>query len=169
MPPFVLGILLDWRTWAFVAVIAAAGWLHHDGVMSERHKWQAAMATQKAEAEKLLAEVTAQATAIETKHADLGKQLEAKNANAQTQSDFLLDANRKLAAAVGGLRDPGRRPGCSGPVPGTADAAAIGAQTDTSGILSAEATEFLLEFARAADETRDQLGTCQAWAIGIGK
>lgn len=44
MPPFLIGLLLDWRTWAFVAVISASIWLRHDGVMSERHKWEAQVA-----------------------------------------------------------------------------------------------------------------------------
>lgn len=44
MPPFLLGLLLDWRVWVGVGLVAGALWLRHDGVMSERHKWEAKVA-----------------------------------------------------------------------------------------------------------------------------
>ena len=168
MPPLLLSILLDWRTWAGVAIIAAAAWLHHDGVMGERHKWQAAMATQKAEAAKLLSEATARTRAVEAHNDQLGKQLEVDNAKAQTASDQMLADNRALARQLGGLRDPGRRPSSGCPVPGPAGTATVDPGTDPGAVLSDQAQEFLFEFARSADRTRDQLRTCQAWAIGIG-
>ena len=50
MPPFLLAALFDWRTWLFVGVMAAAGYLYHAGVKSAEDK--AALATARYTAEK---------------------------------------------------------------------------------------------------------------------
>jgi len=41
MPPFVMALLLDWRMWAAIGLIAGAFWLRHTGVMAERAEWEA--------------------------------------------------------------------------------------------------------------------------------
>ena len=168
MPPLLITVLLDWRTWAFVAVIAASTWLYHSGVTNERNKWTAAMASQKLEAAKLLSEATARVKATDDRNRNLATQLEVDNANAQVSGDKALADNRMLAARLGGLRDPGYRPGCGSTLPSAASAAAVDPGADRGAVLSDQAQEFLFEFARSADRTRDQLATCQAWVKGIG-
>jgi hypothetical protein len=77
--------------------------------------------------------------------------------------DATLADNRRLATELGGLRDPGRRPSC-GITLSSASTTASQPDNGTTGTeLSAEATEFLLEFARSADRAAQYAKTCHDW------
>jgi hypothetical protein len=129
--------------------------------------WKASVAQQKADASKRLADATQQILEHERKNAELSAQIEEKHHAAQQQIDSTLADNRRLAAQLGGLRDPGRRPGSRCPER-TADAITAGAKDSAaeSG-LSAEATEFLLGYAADADRAAEYANTCHSYAVTV--
>lgn len=128
-------------------------------------KWGKAVADQKVEAGKTLQAETEKVLAAERKNTELNNQLEKNHADASKKIDSALADNRRLSRELGGLRDPGRRPSCGGAQTG-ADPAADPAGAATSGQLSAEASDFLLEFAADADRVAEYAQTCYSWAQG---
>lgn len=70
----------------------------------------------------------------------------------------LTSANTQLVFELGGLRDPGAASGCAS---GNENKNTGSDTKTTAGQLSREATEFLLNLTREADETREQLRLCQ--------
>lgn len=132
-------------------------------------KWEAAVGRQKVEATDLLRAATDRAVKAERQHNELATELEVEHDKNQLALDRALNDNRRLARELGGLRDPGRRPSCGGPVPTTAGDAAEPATAATGAELSAEASEFLLEFARDADRAAEYAGTCHEWARRVGR
>lgn len=125
--------------------------------------WGKVAADQKVEAAAQLQAATQQAIEVERRHNALADQLEVKHAENQQALDRILADNRRLARELGGLRDPGRRPSCGGSV-STATATASESEGGTTGAeLSAEASEFLLEFARDADRAAEYANTCHRW------
>ena len=131
--------------------------------------WGKAVADQKVEAAAQLQAATQRVIEVERRHNALADQLEVKHAENQQILDRVLADNRRLARELGGLRDPGRRPSCGGTVPsdttttGQPEGGATGAE------LSAEASEFLLEFAREADRAAQYAKTCYDWAQQLGR
>jgi len=125
------------------------------------NKWEAVIGKQKAEAADKLQAATQRAIEAERRHNELADQLEVKHAENQQALDRVLADNRRLARELGGLRDPGRRPSCGGSVPTAAASESEGGATGAE--LSAEASEFLLEFAREADRAAQYAKTCYDW------
>ena len=129
-------------------------------------KWGKAVDDQKIEAAATLQAETEKVLAAERKNTELNNKLEMANATANQKVNAALADNRRLALQLGGLRDPGRRSGCGGSAPGI-QPPVIDSAAPTGGELSAEATEFLLEFAADADRTAEYAKTCHDWAVGV--
>jgi septum formation inhibitor MinC len=158
--------MIDIRTTAIAAGVAlvvgatSAWWLTAE---YKDNKWLAQIEAQKVEAAKQLQVATEKVIEIERKHNAIATQLEIQNANTQTQLDKVQSDNRRLAAQLGGLRDPGRRQSCPNTLPANSGAAKQPATEAAYSRLSAEATEFLLEFARDADRAAQYANSCYEW------
>ena len=87
MPPLLITALLDWRTWAFVAVIAASTWLYHSGVTNERHRWE--VKTEKALAARRAA-VSEFVVAMSGKNAELQAELATERGKIKTETVTLI-------------------------------------------------------------------------------
>lgn len=165
MPPFLLSMLLDWRVWAGLALVFAAWWLRHDGVMSERHKWEAATAEQKREAAALLANEITKNDLKAAEYAALLTQWQNYARKADDDYAKQIESIRAARNNAGGVRlfDPGRGARCSGAAPARAADAAGAAVAENPATdrpeLSADATGFLLDQATLADQV-----TAYAWA-----
>jgi hypothetical protein len=127
--------------------------------------WGAAVEHQKADASRQLADAALKVLERERQNTVLSNQIEEASNAAQKQIQNTLADNRKLAAQLGGLRDPGRRTRSRCPV--FANPAATGSAQDSAatGELSAEAQEFLLTFAADADNAAEYANTCSQWAL----
>ena len=158
--------MLDVRTTAIAAGVAllvgatSAWWLTAE---YKDNKWLAKVEAQKVEAAKQLQAATEKVIETERKHNAIATQLEIQNANKQTQLDKVQSDNRRLAAQLGGLRDPGRRQSCPAAVSANTGAAQQSSSEASDGRLSAEATDFLLEFARDADRAAQYANSCYEW------
>ena len=131
-------------------------------------KWGKAVSDQKVEAGKTLQAETEKAIAAERKNIELNNQLEKNHASAQDKISIALADNRRLARELGGLRDPGRRASCGGSQAGV-ELASDPAVSSAGSELSAEASDFLLEFAADADRAAEYAQTCYSWAQGAAK
>lgn len=131
-------------------------------------KWGKAVSDQKVEAAKTLQAETEKVLAAERKNTELNNQLEKSHAAAQDRINTTLADNRRLARELGGLRDPGRRASCRDAQAAT-DLAANAGDASAGSELSAEASEFLLDFAAEADRAADYGRTCYDWAQGAIK
>ena len=114
-----------------------------------------------AASEQLLA-ATVRVAEVERQHAALAAQLEADHAKAQATIASTLADNRRLTRLAGGLRDPFAAASTC-PVSTAPDGTVDPAATATVGRLSAEASEFLLEFAYDADRAAEYASTCYRW------
>lgn len=168
----VSAMLSDLKVTAIALVIGLGAGAFGSWYLTAEYKdsvWGKAVADQKAEAAAQLQAATQRAIEAERRHNELADQLEVKHAENQQALDRVLADNRRLARELGGLRDPGRRPSCGGSV-STATAASeqpVGAASQ--GRLSAEASEFLLEFARDADRAAQYANTCYEWTRQLGR
>jgi len=126
-------------------------------------RYDAAIALQKAEAVKVLQEATDRAITAERKNTQLALSMEVDHAQNRQKLDAALSDNRRLARELGGLRDPGYREGGSCTVPTTPAGTGLAVRQPTSGRLSAEASDFLLEFARDADRVAEYASLCYDW------
>lgn len=133
------------------------------------NKWLAATAKQKVEAAERLQAATERANLAERRQNELANQLEVKHVESERELDKALADNRRLARELGGLRDPGRRPSCGGSVPADSTAASQSEGGATGTELSAEASEFLLEFARDADRAAQYAKTCYDWTRQLSR
>lgn len=133
------------------------------------NKWEAVIGKQKAEAAGKLQAATQRATKAERRQNELADQLEVKHVENQRELDRVLADNRRLARELGGLRDPGRRPSCGGAMPSDTTTAGQPEGGATGAELSAEASEFLLEFAREADRAAQYAKTCYDWTQQLGR
>jgi hypothetical protein len=131
--------------------------------------WTASIDKQKSEAETQLQAATERALAAERKNNELGNQLEKQHVEATQKLDVTLADNRRLARELGGLRDPGRRPSCSGTVPSASTTSSQPDSGATGTELSTEASEFLLEFARSADAAAQYAKTCYDWTQQLNR
>ncbi len=158
--------MIDLRTTIIVAALAAvwgaAGswWLTAE---YKDNKWKAKVEAQKVEAARQLQEATQRVIEVERKNNVIATQMEINNAEQQNKLDRALSDNRRLTRELGGLRDPGRRPSCTGSVPATAGTSQQPATAAAEGRLSDEASEFLLEFARDADRAAQYANSCYDW------
>lgn len=126
-------------------------------------RFDAAVGRQKAEASKALVEATDRAVAAERKHNQLAQTLEVSHAQNRQKLDSALADNRRLARELGGLRDPGYREGGNCTVPASPAGTGIAIRQPATGRLSAEASDFLLEFARDADRAAQYASLCHDW------
>lgn len=131
--------------------------------------WTASIEKQKVEAAKQLEVATDRAISAERRQNELANQLEVKHVESEKELDKALSTNRRLARELGGLRDPGRRPSCSGTVPTDSTTSAQPETGATGTELSAEASEFLLEFARDADRAAQYAKTCYDWTQQLNR
>jgi hypothetical protein len=143
-------------------VIGALGswWLTSDYYQA---RFDAAISRQKAEAGKVLQEATDRAITAERKNNQLAQNLEVSHVQNKQKLDQVLTDNRRLALELGGLRDPGYRDGGNCTVPATPTGSGIALRQPTTGRLSAEATEFLLNFASEADRVAEYANLCHSW------
>ena len=136
--------LSAWGTWTFLDA------RHESEIQSIRA--DAALAVEAA---------TQRAVEVERAHNQLATKLEVQHEKATRQLAAIRADNRRLAAAAGGLRDPYAAPAC--PVSTAAGGTVDPADTAAIGRLSAEASEFLLEFAYDADRAAEYASTCYRW------
>ena len=132
-------------------------------------KWEAAIGKQKVEAADKLQAATQRAIEAERRQNELADQLEVKHVESERELDKVLADNRRLARELGGLRDPGRRPSCGDAVPSGSTNPGQSADGTTGTELSAEASEFLLEFARDADRSAQYAKTCYDWTQQLNR
>ena len=164
--------MLDLKTTLLAAAvgltIGAVGSLY----LTAKYKdasWTASIEKQKVEAAGQLQAATDRAISAERRQNELATQLEVKHVESEKELDKALSTNRRLARELGGLRDPGRRPSCGGSVPTDSTTASQPEGGATGAELSAEASEFLLEFARDADRAAQYASTCSAWIKQLGR
>ena len=131
-------------------------------------KWGKAVEQQKKEAAETLQAETEKVLAAERKNTELNNQLEKTHAEQSRKISIALADNRRLARELGGLRDPGRRASCGGSQAGV-ELASDPAVSSAGSELSAEASDFLLEFAADADRAAEYAQTCYSWAQGAAK
>lgn len=130
-------------------------------------QWQHAIDKQKIEASTELKALTEKAIAKDKEVATLKDILEKNDVQAQQTISSTLADNRRLAAQLGGLRDPGRRQSCPGTVPSSASPASSDTASSTGSQLSEEASQFLLDFAADADRAAQYARTCHDWAVTL--
>ena len=156
-------------------LVASHVYARHTGKVSERGKQALVQLKIEKASAKLLADETAKVTAANAQKRELAEQLEITHVRAQNEVDKLLAENRRLSADNRGLRDPGRRPACrQDAVPGTTAATggvedgttATDLSTSVEGLLSPEASEFLIEMAADADRAAQYAVTCHKWVMG---
>ena len=116
---------------------------------------------------------TQRAVEVERAHNQLATKLEVQHEKATRQLAAIRADNRRLSAELGGLRDPFAAPACpvSTAADGTVDPAAAAAtgrlSDETEGLLSNEASEFLLELAAEADRAALYATTCHRWVMEL--
>lgn len=145
---------------AIVLGAFASWWVTSDYYQA---RFDAAIARQKAEAVKVLQEATDRAITAERKNNQLAQNLEVSHVQNKQKLDQVLTDNRRLALELGGLRDPGYRDGGNCTVPSTPNGPGIALRQPSTGRLSTEATEFLLDFARDADRVAEYANLCHSW------
>lgn len=131
--------------------------------------WTASIEKQKVEAAKQLQAATDRAIEAERSQNKLANQLEVEHVESERQLDKALADNRRLARELGGLRDPGRRPSCNATVSTNSTTSSQPEGGTTGAELSAEASEFLLEFARDADRAAQYAKTCYDWTQQLNR
>lgn len=163
-------MMFDIRNTLIAAGIAfAVGALGSWYVTAEykNNKFDALIAKQKIEAAAMLQAATEKAIETERRNRDLATRLEKTHAENRTKLDQALADNRRLSRELGGLRDPGYRQGGNCTVPTGTDGTGIAIVAPAPGRLSAEASEFLLDFARDADRAAEYAATCHEWIKAI--
>ena len=139
------------------------------GILAYRYqenRWQATIAGQKIDAAAVLQAETERVLAAERRNTELNTTIEVNHVAAQNRIDQTLADNRRLARKLGGLRDPGRRPGGGCTETGShhsRDAAAAAPESRLSG----EAEEFLFTLAADADRAAEYAIACHQWATTI--
>ena len=164
--------MLDLKTTLLAVVVAcvlgALGSWYLTGKYKD-NKWTAAIKQQQVDAAKQLQAAMERAIAAERRQTEHTHQLAVKHEESERELDKALSTNRRLARELGGLRDPGRRPSCGGTVPTDSTTASQPEGGTTGAELSAEASEFLLEFARDADRAAQYAQTCSFWIQQVGR
>lgn len=164
--------MLDIRTTLLAAAVGLGVGALGSWYLTAEYKdasWTASIEKQKVDAAKELQAATDRAISAERRQNELATQLEVKHVESEREFDKALSTNRRLARELGGLRDPGRRPSCGGTVP-TDSTTTTQPETGPTGTeLSAEASEFLLEFARDADRAAQYAKSCYDWTQQLNR
>lgn len=164
--------MLDLKTTLLAAAIGLGVGALGSWYLTAEYKdasWTASIEKQKVEAAEQLQAATDRAISAERRQNELATQLEAKHVESEKELGKALSTNRRLARELGGLRDPGRRPSCGGAVPTDSTTSAQPEIGSTGAELSAEASEFLLEFARDADRAAQYAKTCYDWTQQLNR
>ena len=125
--------------------------------------WRATIEAKKVEAARQLQVATEKAVQTERDNQRLANQIEVQYVQSTKQLDAALADNRRIARELGGLRDPGRRTSGECSLPTGSGATGVAAAGTAEGRLSDEASEFLLGFARQADDAAQYAATCHQW------
>lgn len=164
--------MLDLKTTLLAAVLGLSTGAVGSWYLTAEYKdasWTASIEKQKVKAAEQLQAATDRAISAERRQNELATQLEVKHVESERELDKALSTNRRLTRELGGLRDPGRRPSCGGSVP-TDSTTSAQSETGSAGAeLSAEASEFLLEFARDADRAAQYAKTCYDWTQQLNR
>ena len=164
--------MLDLKTTLLAAVLGLGVGALGSWYLTAEYKdasWTASIEKQKVKAAEQLQAATDRAISAERRQNELATQLEVKHVESEKELDKALSTNRRLARELGGLRDPGRRPSCGGTVPTDSTTSAQPETGSTGAELSAEASEFLLEFARDADRAAQYAKTCYDWTQKLNR
>lgn len=145
---------------SFAIGVAGSWWITAE---YKDNKWIAKVEAQKVEAARQLQDATEKVIQLERQRNEVATKLEIKNANKQTELDRALADNRRLVNQFGGLRDPGRRASCPSALPNATGSSKQLDDSATGSRLSAEASDFLLEFARDADRAAQYANSCYDW------
>lgn len=159
-------IIGDIRNIALALVIGLTVGALGSGLAVKRYvnnAWTAKLSTQKSEAATALQKATDRAIKAERAQNQLATELEIQSELNKNRLNDAYRSNTALATQLGGLRDPGRRPGGSCPNPAPTGSATQPAGEAGGATLSAEATQFLLDFARDADSAAEYANTCYSW------
>jgi hypothetical protein len=164
--------MLDLKTTLLAAVIGLVIGALGSWYLTAEYKdasWAASIEKQKVKASEQLQAATDRAISAERRQNELATQLEVKHVESERELDKALSTNRRLARELGGMRDPGRRPSCGNTVPSTSTTSSQPDSGSTGTELSAEASEFLLEFARSADRAAQYAKTCYDWTQQLNR
>lgn len=159
-------IIGDLRNLALAAVLGLVVGATGSGLLVKRYvnnAWLVKIDKQKLEAANQLQTATVRAVKAERAQTEIATELEIQHELGKQKLDDTYRDNRALSTELGGLRDPGRRPGGSCPTGATAGAAQQPACEATGTALSATASNFLLEEAKLADVAAEYASTCYAW------
>jgi hypothetical protein len=174
----VIGLLALWANplvrygVAIAGVLAGLGglygWAHHNGALSEREAWQTAIAAQKADAAKMIADRVAENARQEAVSEALNAKLSKEVADAHAQTDDALVAyNRAVADRVRLSRS---RPSCATPPAAETPSPGGNPQLDPAGIwISGDAAIALGAKSAAADDTQAVMSACKSWALEHGR
>jgi hypothetical protein len=135
------------------------------GAVTQNWRWNASTEKLKVAAAAKLIEATNSVIKVERRNTMITEQLEKTNVEAVQKVGSALAANRRLVRELGGLRDPGGRPGCTGPDPGASATPSGLTDATPSARLSREAEEFLLTEAARADLAAEYAKTCHEYAM----
>lgn len=143
------------------ALLASHAWAYYAGIV--RQEDRQAKALQKVEQEYLakLQQRIADNAALAAKHREDREHAELEYYAAMAE----VDRQRRRADSLGRLRDPGRTTPCRPAVPATTGPTRDIVAGATGSDLSAEATEFLRDFARDADRAAVYAQACHGWII----
>lgn len=166
LPYRILAIVSLW----LASLVAVGWWQRGDGATTTQAKWQARELAQQARAtnairamqdaarlaeQKSAAALAAVATDYERKLTDANKQRSADLAAVRTGALRLRDPGSPVSACAGSAAKTGTATGIgNGGPPGKLQEADVG-------LLSGQASEFLIDFAADADQVADQLAACQ--------
>jgi len=101
---------------------------------------------------------------IEKINNNLTKEMENKNVENKKKINDLYIINRNLSKQYGGLRDPGRTiSGVGDQLSAASNTAEYTKNTAYERRLSNEASEFLLEYGKNADEVAEYANICHEW------
>ena len=157
---------------AIAGVLAALGGLygygHHQGALSERAHWEAAIAEQKAQAAQLIADRVAENNALEAKSEALNAKLEQDHAAATQEIDAAhADYDRAVADR---LRIQRSRPSSCPAGASEAPNPGSGQSLESPGIFISQRTlTDLGNLAAGADELVATMKACQVWAATVGR
>lgn len=141
------------------------------------NRWVAATEKLKSEAAVELQKATEKVLQVERENANLATKMDVEHAKSEKTLRNVLNENRRLVSAVGGLRDQGRRSSGSDTLrssPSTSNhfngsSAKPNIPGESNGVLSSETSEFILELAYEADQAALFAKTCYDWIQEIKK
>lgn len=148
----ILGVLLLWLG----SLVGVGFWQHGAGKVEEENAWNKEKASQEQKIASLQEAARKQEEATATAINEISASNEKDREDEKTKTNALI---AKLKSNTLRLRDPGIRSSCSS-VPSTSSGTTVNQQT-CDGRLSTRASEFLLELTKRANQTRDQLTSCQ--------